>query len=114
MSKSTGQVNIAAGLEAARDEMNKQATQLANQGTQLDILKWLMVGLVIVLLLGLGGIIQSYLATKTATYQSLVDKVNNQKEETDKLNEKLDGVNTQLKSIQECQKRPIKIDSSPC
>ena len=60
-----------------------------------------MVGLWVVgigfatLLVAVGGIFQSYLATKTATYQSLIDKVSEQSVKIDSMQQLLNELPVQ-------------------
>lgn len=67
-----------------------------NLEKNINFVNNIIIGIVIVLLLTVGGFIQSYLAGRTVTYQSLVDKVNEQNVKINLLYNSLDRSNLEL------------------
>ena len=63
-----------------KEEIIEKAAKTHKSGTdvKVDLMMIIMIGIIVVLLTTLGGMIQSSMATKSATYQDLVNKVNEQ------------------------------------
>jgi len=85
--KQTGEINPPRVL--LEDKMNWM------WGIVIAILIVLFVAF-IATILSIGGFIQSYLASRTATYQSLVDKITEQNVKINLLYDSLDKANTEL------------------
>lgn len=112
---------------APPEEVEERDVQQAKKGVEgtpakkedLDRLYYIMLALVIALLVGFAStfVAAAYMlydgfTNKAESYQSLVEKINNQ--EINNLNIRIDDLNVQLKQIQDCQKKPINVGSSSC
>lgn len=92
----TGELTQKELLKSIEEWQKKQQRKIEAQRKELIIIRWIVVAVVIVLLTTTGAIIQSYLATRTATYQDLVDKVNEQNVKIDLLFDELRKTNSEL------------------
>lgn len=76
--------------------------QTPAKAEDVDLLKWLMIGVVIVLLVGfaaafisIGGYVVQSEASKQGTYQNLVDKISEQNRKIDNLTEKIQTISNE-------------------
>lgn len=74
------------------------STITGDLGKQLDFLKYLMAGVVFVVLLGMVAVLQDYLAYKQATYADLRNQVQELKMEVEQMNSK-EGIDGKLDRI---------------
>lgn len=62
---------------------------------EVDFLKWLMVGVILVLGIALGGLLTNYLAEKKASFTDLRDEVKSQNDKIEALTEQVKKANDQ-------------------
>ena len=93
MDKPTGELNIEAVLRAMRDQIGKH-------GSQIGVMNWIVVALVLVLFIGFAGMFSATGAvlwdawhSKAASYESLRDEVQAQNAKIDTLSKEIHGLN---------------------
>jgi hypothetical protein len=67
----------------------------AENRTLIMAVLWVAVGVAITLLIGLGAMVQAFVAERTTSYQSLVDKISEQNIKIDLLYEEMRGAQQQ-------------------
>lgn len=72
----SGKINLEAALQA-------QGKTLDKHGSEIDVMRWVVLGVVVVLFIGfagmlvaLGAMLQAHYVEKAATYQNLVNQIN--------------------------------------
>ena len=86
-------------IELKPPEREEFSTDKGDIGRQIDLIKWFMIVVIMVLFVAFAGLINDYYHTRAVATQDLADKINEQNTKIDLLFDELHKANSELLKI---------------